>query len=298
MSAVVFHPADDDDVVAYTLPSYAEDEAPPNPWDADAEAAERELNAPPAPWEDDAQPLCTPGVSPIQGQAPGRALVPPASLPGKRCPAGPPGVQGGILPIPPMSLPGQAEPGYLPVAETPPARPRPLKRPPPTLGRVAPMPAVARTRTAGQWVTRYSALTTASDPAYVLQVGINVLLELRQEQRRAAPVGGLERLASARLLKPLWGHPALREDTAGVLAVLEQEIEGLIEALEVLPIVQRGVGWELLEAARGRAISTQWERLAEVVGVLRKQMRRRGAARKLAETLAGLAWKALVTLSA
>ena len=189
-------------------------------------------------------------------------------------------------------------PVYLPVAETPPARPRPFKRPPPTLGRVAPMPGVARTRTAGQWVTRYSALTTASDLRHVLQVGINVLVELRQEQRRAAPVGGLERLASARLLKPLWSHPALREETAGVLAVLEQEVIELVEALELVPIVQRGSGWEMLEAARARAISAHWERLEEIVAVLRKQVRQRGAARRLAATLAGLAWKALVALAA
>ncbi len=225
---------------------------------------------------------------------PGRVPVPPASVPGNAAPAGTPGVQGGRT----GETPGVQTPApvYLPVTETPPARPRPLKRPPPTLGRVAPMPNVARTRTAGQWVTRYSALTTASDLRSVLQVGINVLLELRQEQRRAAPVGGLERLASARLLKPLWSHPALREDTAGVLAVLEQEIIELVEALELVPIVQRGPGWEMLEAARGRAIGTQWERLEEIVAVLRQQMRRRGAVRKLAATLAGLAWKALVTL--
>jgi hypothetical protein len=187
---------------------------------------------------------------------------------------------------------------YLPVVETPPVRSRPFKRPPPTLGRVAPLPDVARTRTAGQWVARYSALTTASDPRSVLQVGINVLVELRQEQRRAAPIGGLERLASARLLKPLWSQPALREETAGVLAVLEQEVIELVEALELVPIVQRGPGWELLEAARTRAIAAHWERLEEIVAVLRQQVRQRGAVRRLAGVLTGLAWKALVTLAA
>jgi hypothetical protein len=151
---------------------------------------------------------------------------------------------------------------------------------------------------AGQWLTRYHALTTATEPAEVLHVGLNVLLELRQEQRRAAPVGGLEGLASARLMQPLWTHPALRETTAGVLAVLEQEIVELVEALEVVPVVQRGPGWELLEAARGRALSAHWERLAEALAVLRKQLRKRGAVRRLAEMLARLAWSALVTLAA
>ncbi len=231
-------------------------------------------------------------------------LVAPAPVPGKADPAGSPVVQGSVLPVAPATpiggtaAPGDADPVYLPVVETPPARSRAFKRPPPTLGRVAPMPDIAHTRTAGHWVTRYAALTTASDLRTVLQVGINVLVELRQEQRRAAPVGGLERLASARLLRPLWSHPALREDTAGVLAVLEQEVIELVEALELVPIVQRGPGWEMLEAARARAIAAHWERLEEIVAVLRKQVRQRGAARRLAATLAGLAWKALLTLAA
>ncbi|HEY7122906.1 MAG TPA: hypothetical protein VH540_24675, partial [Ktedonobacterales bacterium] len=109
---------------------------------------------------------------------------------------------------------------------------------------------------------------------------------------------GLERLASARLLKPLWSQPALREETAGVLAVLEQEVIELVEALELVPIVQRGPGWELLEAARTRAIAAHWERLEEIVAVLRQQVRQRGAVRRLAGVLTGLAWKALVTLAA
>jgi hypothetical protein len=95
-----------------------------------------------------------------------------------------------------------------------------LKRAAPTLGRVASFPKVAYRRATGAWGERLAALTTASDPQVVLRVGINALLEVRQEQQRATPVAGLERMQGERRLGPVWGHALLAEHTAGILAVL------------------------------------------------------------------------------
>jgi hypothetical protein len=70
-------------------------------------------------------------------------------------------------------------------------------------------------------------------------------------------------------------------------------VEGLVEALELVPLVQSGSLLEVLEAARQRAIETALERVGEVVAVLRQRLRRRGAVRQMAALLGRMAWRAL-----
>jgi hypothetical protein len=124
---------------------------------------------------------------------------------------------------------------------------------------------------AAHWAALFCSLTTTSDLWQVLHVGINLLVELRAGLHPATPVGGLDRLRSAQVMRPVWKRPELREDVAGIAAVLGQEIAGLVEALELVPYVQRGTVWELMQLAQASMIRAHYARLGEMLPVLRKR---------------------------
>jgi hypothetical protein len=179
------------------------------------------------------------------------------------------------------------------VADAPPAPKRPLKREAPRVGDEAPFPPFQRKRTSGQWEQRLASLTIATDPLYFMQVGINALLELRYDQRVETSVTGVEGLPGMRLLLPLWGHEALPTRPGGVLAVLEREVLGLLTALEVVLVVEGGPFERFVQAVRKRAIAESWERVEQVVCLLRKQVKKRKAVQRMAHLLVHLAWKVL-----
>jgi hypothetical protein len=200
---------------------------------------------------------------------------------------------------------GEKEPllaiGYVPVAETAPPLERPLKRQAPTLGRVAPLPAVERRATSGEWAARFAALTTATDPLYVLLVGINAVIETRQEHW--ARLEEQERQNARPPLGLLWGTLGLlREEAllpsqvAETLEVLQREVEQVVGVLEVQPLERIGPSVEEVEQARQATLARRLERLEQMAGRLRKQSNKRRAVRHIAGLLARLAWQALETL--
>ena len=196
--------------------------------------------------------------------------------------------------VAPASLPGTDAPPapvFLRVAEAPPTLERPLKRQPPTLGKIAPFPTPAPGTPTGEWAARWASLTTADDPLYVLRVGLNAILELRLSQQPAR----LSPQALTMTVPPLEPEALLSWPTERLLAWLDMESALLLRALETpLP---RFPGWarEALEEFRQQLLGKREQRLAALVGVLRKRLQKRRAVRQLGELVTRLAWQTVDT---
>jgi hypothetical protein len=202
-----------------------------------------------------------------------------------------------------LALPAEPpRPVYLLVEETPPPLERPLRRQPPTLDKLAPLPPTQGGRPlatsgapAGEWASRWASLTTADDPSYVLLVGINALIELRLAQW-ASPGGQDE----SRLHPPLallnelvppleWDAPRAWPRVR-LLARLSTETERLLCVLEG-PLPSASV-WmrEAFGEVQQQAIHKRQKRLEVLVAALRRQVYKREAVRCIGELITRLAW--------
>ncbi|HEY7124624.1 MAG TPA: hypothetical protein VH540_11780 [Ktedonobacterales bacterium] len=199
-----------------------------------------------------------------------------------------------------LALPAEPpRPVYLLVGEAPPLE-RPLRRQPPTLGKIAPLPLAASGAPAGEWAGRWASLTTADDPYYVLLVGINALMELRLAQW-ASPGGQDE----SRLHPPLAllnaQVPPLEWDAARawprerLLARLGTESERLMRVLEG-PLPSASV-WmrEAFREVQQQGIHKRQKRLEVLVAALCRQVYKRGTVRLIGELVTRLAWQAVDT---
>jgi hypothetical protein len=178
-------------------------------------------------------------------------------------------------------------PVFLRLAATPPPPERPLKRPAPLLGKVAPLPAEEAGAAAGEWAGRWASLTTADDPLYVLLVGLNALVELRL--RWASPRPSPSILNAP--VRPLEPETLASWPTERLLARLGVEAEQLIEVLEApLPGF---MGWakEALEELHAQIIGKRKDQLRELIAVLRKRLQKRRTVRRVGELVTRLAWE-------